>query len=177
MVKKLARFFAYLGFFVLALTYFAPKTSVYHLLEKELKTYGVVISAETTRDNGFTFDVENANVSFKGIDSAVVESINLKAFLLYNSISANGVTLSSAANSFVPLKVQNADVVYSIFNPLNVTAFAQGEFGEADVSFNLLERTLHLELQPSKVMLQKYKSTLRNLKKSQEGDYVYDKTF
>jgi len=177
MVKKIIIFFAYTLFFVSALIYFTPKSSLYFFLEEQLKEHDVIISKEEVNDNGFILNLKGADISYKSIDSATVDNADIKLLLLYNSINLKGITLASTAKSFAPLSVQSVDVVYSIINPLNATLHAVGEFGELDAEFDIASNTLHLNLKPSKVMLQNYKGTLRNLSKIENGEFVYDKTF
>ncbi len=175
MVKKLLKFFAYPLFFILALMYFIPKTNIYYFLEQKLKPYGVVISSEEIKEGMLTLEIDNADVSLKAIDSAHIAEIKVGIFALYNSVTLNDITLSSAAESLVPLSIAHAKVGYAIWNPLHVTAHAQGDFGEADVKFNLINMSLHLHLTPSDIMLKNYKNTLQNLSKNEQGEYVYDK--
>ena len=177
MVKKIAIFFAYVSFFMLALIYFAPKVSAYYFLENQLKNFDVIVGSESVNDSGFSLKIIDANIFVKSIDSANVKNTNIKLLGLYNSISISEVTLSSTAKSFIPLKIESANLIYHIFNPLNVNADVVGEFGEADITLNLLDRTLHLKLTPSPLMNKKFRSTLRNFKKSENGEFIYDKTF
>jgi hypothetical protein len=43
-------------------------------------------------------------------------------------------------------------------------------------TFHLLDRVLNLSLKPSEDMLKNYKSTLSNLKRTENGEYLYEKT-
>ncbi len=177
MVKRISLFFAYSMFFILALMYFTPKKSLYFLLEGELKNYSVIISNEEVEDKGFTLELQNADFYMKSIKSANASEVNLKIFVLYNSLTFNDITLSNAAASFVPLHIDELSLSYSIFNPLNVKAYGIGEFGEAEATFNILDRALHLDVEPSQSMKKQYKNSMRQLKKSEDGGYSYDKTF
>jgi len=177
MVKKVVAFFAYFFFFIMALMYFTPKSSIYFLLEQQLKQRDVVVSSEEIVDSGFDFKIEHANVSFKSIESASISEITLKIFALYNSIDLKEIVLSSTAKSFIPLHVDSVVIIYSVLDPLNVNAYAVGEFGELNAKFSIVENSLHLDLKPSKVMLKNYKNTLRNLTKTENGEFIYDKTF
>jgi hypothetical protein len=176
MVKKVTKFFGYSLFFLLALFYFTPKVSVYYFLETLLAPHAVVISSEEAVDRGFTLQINHANISVKGIESANIGVIDVKIFALYNAIDFKDITLSSAAQSFIPLHVETATLKYTILDPLNVVAKIKGEFGEANVTFNILEKALHLELIPSDLMLKEYKNSLQNMSKNENGEYVYDKT-
>ena len=177
MVKKLSIFLAYTLFFMAALIYFTPKISIYYFLEKELQKQGVVISAEEAVDSGFSLQLSHANISYKGVDSAKVASLEVNIFELYNSVNVQDILLSSAAESFVPLTINTIYVSYSILNPLQVTGSAQGEFGSLEMEYTILENLVQITLEPSKLMLKNYKSTLGNLVKSEDGGYSYVKTF
>lgn len=177
MVKKLIKFLVYLLFFILALMFFSPKISAYYFLESHIKPFGVIISGEELHDNGFSLDIEHADVSFKAIDSAKIEKINIKIYGLYNAVNIDGVKLSSTAASFIPLNVTSTKVYHTIFDPLIVYADAMGEFGEAEVRYDILTNGVKITLKPSKLMLRKYKNTLRGLSKDENGEYIYEKTF
>ncbi len=177
MVKKIALFFAYSIFFILALMYFTPKSSIYYLLETELKKHDAILSFEEVVDSGFSLKIKHANLSVKSMSSANIDEATIKIFAIYNSINIEEITLSSTAKPFVPLRVQSADIVYSIFSPLNIYAHSVGEFGEVDAIVNILDNSLHLELKPSKLMLKEFKNTLQNLEKTENREFVYDKTF
>ncbi len=177
MVKKIVIFFAYLSFFILALLYFTPKVSAYYFLETQLKKYDLIISSETPIDSGLSFNIQNATVVFKSIESAEIENINIKIFGLYNRVRVDNIELSSAVASFVPTKVSSVDISYHIGDPLHINAKVVGEFGTAEAVVDILERSVHLKLLPSAVMSKKYRHTLKNLKKSEDGEFVYDKTF
>jgi len=177
MVKKVSLFFAYFAFFLLALMYFTPKENLYYLLEKELRTYDLIISNEGVKDSGFTLNLENADLFIKSIKSANAKAVNVNFFALYNSVKISDITLSNVAASFIPLQIDELRFTYSIFNPLNINVYGIGEFGEAEAAFNVLERSLHIDVKPSDKMKKEYKNSMRQLQKSQEGGYSYDKTF
>jgi hypothetical protein len=177
MVKKLLRFFAYLAFFVLALIYFAPKESIYYLLENELKNYSVIISDETLTDKGVSLTIQNAALYVKSIESAKIQNCDVTFLLLYNSINARDIMLSESVKSLVPLKIESLAFTQSIFDPLHVNIHAVGDFGEAKGNVNLLERSVHIELIASDLMQKEYKNALREFKKSEDGGLFYDKAF
>lgn len=172
---KVVKFFAYFGFFIISLIYFMPKKNIYYFIETELKKYDVVLSKEQLVDTGYSLNINHATLSMKSIDAAKANQIDIKLYALYNSINVDNIYLSSMAAAFIPLKIQNASVSYSIIDPLNINAKAYGEFGEVNVKVDLLERKLKLILNPSKLMLNKYKNTLKKLKKLKIGVYVYEK--
>ncbi len=176
-MKKLMKFFAYVLFFIIALMYFTPKVSFFYLLEEQLKPYGVIISSEKLSDRGFSLDIDDAVISYKSIESAQVSNANIKIFVLYNSIKVKDVKLSSTVSSFVPLSVYSANIVYSVLDPFYVKGKLEGEFGEADITYEIAQKRVNIVLRPSKLMLNRYKSTLKDFKQDENGEYVYEKTF
>jgi hypothetical protein len=177
MVRKLAIFFAFVLFFISSLMYFTPKENIYFALENELKKYDVIISNEKIKDSGFTLELNDAEVFFKSIKSADIKSVNIKIFGIYNSLSLEDIKLSQSASSFLPLNIEKVTITHSIFNPLNINIYELGDDGELEGSFNLLEMALHIIFEPSELMLKKYKNSMREFKKSEDGSYSYDKTF
>ena len=177
MVKKLAKFFAYTLFFILALIAFMPKESLYFLLEENLQKFGVVLSNEQLEESFFSLNIENMEISAKGIDSALVEEADITLLLVYNSVDVKNIKLSSLVESYLPSKIDTLHIRYTLINPFEVEAQSHGGFGDATIHFNIVDRNVSVILKPSKKMFQKYRNSLREFKKSQNGEYVYAKTF
>lgn len=174
---RFLKFIAYSLFFILALMYFTPKVALYYFAETKLKPLGVIVSGEGVEDNGFTLSISDAVISVKAIDSANIKDIDIALFGIYNKIVLEEISLASTAASFVPVDVEFVYITYSIFNPLYITAYSKGGFGEVEVDVSLLDKKLYLHLEPSNLMNRKFRNTLRNLKKSNDGGYEYAKTF
>jgi len=172
---RILKFFAYTIFFVLMLIYMLPEVSIYNYVEQQLKKYDVIISGEELIDTGFSLQINHSTLSLKSVDGAKATQINISIFTLYNSINIDNIYLSSMASTFIPLNIENAKVLYSIINPLNIKARAYGEFGEVSAKFDIVKRILRVKLYPSKLMLKKYRNTLKNFKKSKDGVYIYEK--
>jgi hypothetical protein len=177
MVKRFLKFFAMLAFFVLALIFFAPKIGMYYFLEHELKVYDVVISGETLQDKGLRLEIKDAQIFVKSIESATVKTCDVTLLLFYNAINASEITLSQSAKSFVPLKIESLQISYTLLNPLRVNVHVVGEFGVAEAYMHILQKSLHVELEPSPIMSQEYKNALKEFAKSEDGGFTYDKTF
>lgn len=177
MVKKLLRFFAFSLFFLFALVLFTPKDSFYFLLEQELEKLSIIISNETLQERLLSLNVQNLEINTKGVDTLVVREADVMLLLFYNTINFQNLQISSLVSAYIPPRVDTLDLRYTIFNPLVLTAKAKGEFGHARAEFSLLDKELKLFVMPSKLMLHKYKKTLQMLKKDENGEYIYAKTF
>lgn len=173
---KIGRFLAYSLFFILTLMYLMPKDSIYYFFEEQIKPYSIMINNETVTQSGLALNLTDAVIYIKSINSAHIESIEVNLFALYNTVDIKNIKLSSAAAAFIPLNIQEVHIQHSILNPLAITLEGEGDIGAFHASFNLLERVLYLNLKPSEKMLKEYQSTLKNLKKSDNGEYIYEKT-
>ena len=176
MVKKLLRFFAYTLFFIVALMVFVPKSSVYYLLEHNLKKVDVVISGEQLTESLLSLNIANANISTKGIDSAIIGQSDVTLLLVYDKLSFKDIKLSSIVETYLPSKIASVEIDYSVFHPLTLEVNAEGDFGEARGSLHLLDRNATLILKPSKKMFSSYRKSLRLFKKNMNGEYIYAKS-
>jgi len=177
MVKKLLKFLSFTLFFLFALIVFIPKESIYYFGEKQMQAFDIVISNEKLTENVLSLDIENLNVSAKGVESAIIGKADITLLLFYNSLRFEKIKLSSVVEAYAPSNIEHIELTYSILNPLHVLVNAKGDFGEAHASVNLLERALHILMKPSKIMSSHYKKTLHFFKKSKNGEYVYAKNF
>ncbi|MDF1877752.1 hypothetical protein JHD47_07975 [Sulfurimonas sp. SAG-AH-194-L11] len=177
MVKRVLKFLAYTLFFIFALMVFIPKSSVYYLLEEKIKNFDVVISKETLKENIFSLGVKNLNLSFKDIEVGVVDEADIELLLFYNRLHFKKIQLSSLVKAYLPSKVEELQITYTIFNPLVLKVEGRGEFGEIDAAFDILKRSLRVQLHPTNMMLKRYKKSMRMFKKSKDGVYIYAKSF
>ena len=176
-MKKIALFFLYLILFFTALLFFTPKENLYYFAEEQLKPLGVIISEEEVIDHGFSLTLKHATLYVKKIRSAEVESLDAKIFGLYNSVHIKKIVLDPAVEQFFPPLINHVTIVHSIFSPLKIHADAVGDFGSAAVEINLADRNGTLNVQASKLMRSRFRTTLRQLKKTKAGDYYYEFKF
>jgi hypothetical protein len=173
---RTGKILAYSLFFVLALMYLIPKTGIYYFFEEQIRPYSIVINDETVQDSGLGLEITDATVFIKSIESAQVGSIEVDLFALFNAIDITDVTLSSVAEALIPVHVQEVHFRHSILHPMQIKVDGKAEAGVFHATFHILDRVLSMNLKPSENMLKNYKSTLSNLKRSENGEYVYEKS-
>jgi hypothetical protein len=76
-----------------------------------------------------------------------------------------------------PTHIEKTYLVYTILNPLNVVGLSKGDFGKADIKVSLLNKKIFVILYPSKLMMRKYRTILREFKKVKNGEYKYEESF
>lgn len=176
-MKKIALFLFYLLLFFGALLFFTPKENIYYFAEEQLKPLGVVIGYEEAVDHGFTLELLHAKLYVQKIKSADIDSASVGLYGLYNTVSLNKIVLDKTFEQFFPLTIEHLDLHHSLFSPFTLSGEAVGDFGEAAATVDLLEHNATVVLRPSKLMLSRYRSTLKQLRKSKEGDYRYEYQF
>jgi hypothetical protein len=176
-VKRLRNFLLYTLLFVVALMILTPKVNLYYLFEEQIKPYGVVVDGEQLQDRGLCLQVSDATLYAQGIKSATTERISVKLFGLYNRIAIENTELASAFAKFFPAGVTRIEATHAFWDPTNVTVHAVGDFGTATAVVSLLERSVNATVTPSKLMTQRFASTLRKLKKDETGGYRYEARF
>ncbi len=176
MVKRLGSFLIYCILFIIALLLFAPKENLYYLVEEKLAPVGIEITNEDVHEHLFSLELQSADVSFQGIQSAHIGSIKIQPYLLYNTIVCQDIKLAQMAKNFVPLRVDNLHISYTPLKPRSIDADAQGAFGQAHIVLDLKTMHIRVIVDPSKVMKTEYGRTLRMMKKTQNGEYIYDAT-
>lgn len=174
---RVLKIVAYILFFLLALVYFLPKSNLYYLAEHELQKQKVVISDEKITENIFSLELQNAKLSYAGVDATTIAKSKIKLFGFYNRVTFQDLNLSSMASSFVPLHVDSLEVKYTILNPLKVYLHSKGAFGEADAILYINDRNVTVLLKPSSLMQKEYANSMRQLKKNKNGEYEYAKNF
>ena len=174
---RILKLFAYILFFILALVYFIPKVSLYYEVEQVLEKQKIIVSKEEVVEHMFSLELRHAKLSYKAIQSATIEHTDIKLLGFYNTLSVSNVRLSSVVSTFIPIHINTIDMQQTLFNPLNITFEASGEFGTAHGQFNIVDKNLSIVLQPSKLMLRKYRNTLTTFRKTKNKEYKYDQAF
>jgi hypothetical protein len=176
-VKRLRNFLLYLLLFVVALILFAPKANLYFLLEEKLQPYGIVVDGEALRDRGLWFEIHDATLYAKEIESASAEQVSVALFGLYNRVSVEKAMLSPALAKIFPEGIDRIELTYALWDPMHVRISALGDFGTADALVSIRQRNVVADVLPSELMQSRFGATLRKLKQNETGGYRYETRF
>ncbi len=174
---KIIKYIGYLLFFIAMLLFFLPKTNLYYLAQQEAKKYEVNIFQEEVEQKAFGLELQHITLEYKGIESAEIQKIESCFYLFYNDLNAYDIELSSLVEGYFPRKIKKLHMSYSLLQPLQINFYAEGAFGFAEGDLKLLNREFYLHLKPSALFLKEYKNSLRVLKKLENGEYSYEKSF
>ncbi len=174
MVKKFLLILIYSIFFVAVTLSFLPKKNLYFALEHELKKHALIIADEVLEEKSFGVNIKHPSIYFQGVPSLKAMEISITAVFAVNTVEMEAIRINNVAKSFIPTRVDHLQVRYVIWKPTLIEMEAEGEFGHARATYDLLEKRLLLHLKPSKLMQNRYMNTLRRLKKEQNGEYLYE---
>ena len=176
-MRYMLKFFAYLLLVLFLVIFFLPKVNLYYKAEQILQNYKLTVSAEKLTDNGFSFKINDGVVYFDDLAVAKIGEISLTSLLFYNRIDVKPFSFSKDMQQFVPLRVDNLNITYTIINPVNISIAASGEFGSLKGDISLLDKNISLLLKPSKTLLNKRVFWLRQMKKDSQGGYHYESAY
>lgn len=152
---------------------FLPKIQLYYLLEEKLNKERIVISKEKVIESLFSLEIKDSKLYKDRLYISNIEKIDLTSFLVYNKVIAQNIYIDSSLKQFLPLKIDLTNMVYSIFNPFEITGNSRGDFGKATFVFNLKTKVVKFLIRPSVLLKTKYRYILKQLKKKEEV-YFYE---
>jgi hypothetical protein len=174
MVKKFALFLFYAIFFVMAVIYFLPKKEIFYAFEQELQKHHITIEAKEVEETSFGLQCKDVDIAFKGIKALHLQTLQINFYALFATINAEKITLDSMLENFVPTHIAVMQLQWGVHNPVVLQAEAVGDFGTANATLQLLKQQISLHVKPSNVMLHKHRKTLQKLRKTNDGEYMYE---
>ena len=173
---RVAKFFAYGTFFIVILYLFFPKENLYYKIQEYALQYKVKVFEKKVEEKLFSLELLDGKLLYKGIETATFQKAHILLLGFYNGVHINSVTLSGLVKNFLPQKIEQIDVSYSLLHPLEVRFFLKGDFGSAKGFYEIKSSKVVVKLHPSKMMQMHFKSSLREFKKLKNGVYSYEKS-
>jgi len=159
--------------FLLLVIAIAPKENIYFLLEQQLNKNKVIISEESFNDKLLSIDLNSLNIYYDDIFVSYCKNINIDMFLLYNSVKLETIKIDKRLKKLALFDIQSIQIVYSIFNPLNILIDANSDIGNFYGKISLFDRVIKVIYKPNK-----NKSINKNIIKKFKkvnGEYIYEK--
>ncbi len=172
-MKFLFKSLVFFLLFFVSLILFFPKNQMFNLVEQKLQTKDIIVSDELRNSKFFSFEIKGANIYFQNILTANVKDINITSFIFFSKIEAKQILISKSFEQFLPNKIDEVVLSYSVSNYNNVLIDAKGEFGIFSGNIDVFSNVLKGELKPSSLMKSKYKNLLSQFK-LENGKYKYE---
>jgi hypothetical protein len=174
------RFLKYLflaTFSLYAILFFLPKENLYYGLENLLAKESIFISGETIKPKPFGIKLNDLEIIYENVHVGDIKNINFDFLIFKNSLHVKSASLKSNSFKFIPRKIDDLMISYSILHPKEITLKIDADIGVVFGYFDLLKQTLHVELQVNKKSKSKYNNILSKFKQNKKGVYIYEKTF
>jgi len=157
---------------LIALVLFAPKKELYYALEHRLERSGILLAEEnlTERPNGL--EIRTLRIFYQGAPVATIDRVALTTLLLRSTLELEGMRPEPGMEQFLPLSVDRLRAEHALWHPTTVSLEANGSFGHATGSLDLLRRSLRIESPDAGEV-----ESLRPYLKNQEGRWIYESQF
>jgi len=172
---KFLKFVLLMIVFFAFLIIFSPKEKLFNFALLNLQKEKITLNSYTFKDKLFTFNIKNSNLIYDSIETAKINNINFSTYILYNSLDIKNININDSFSQFVPSKIKNLKIVYSILNPLYVDINLHSKEFKVDGYFDILKQKVFLKFNMSKIFKKKYSKLLRELKYNiKTKDYTYE---
>jgi len=146
--------------FLLGIIVFIPKENLFYFIQTKIPFY---INAKIS-SNIEKLSLNTGNIYVNDINIANFDKANLYLYLFYNKLNVKNLQLELGNYT-----IKNANVTYSILNPLKLDVFAKANFGDVDGFVDLKDRYIKLYI------TLKDNTIKRFLRKDKKGYYYYEK--
>jgi hypothetical protein len=170
---KILKYFLYTIFFIFMMIAFLPKENLYYFTLNKLKTLKVDVSQQNIKDNYFSLSVYDADIKYENIKACNIKDLTFLTYILSTKIILNNINIDNNLNKFIPNRLDNIIVKYSLFDPLKIEISSNFKDGSCTGSVDLSTSTIRLDINLSKFFIKKYHNIVKILKK--DGDiYRYE---
>lgn len=165
----------YLFYILVIIIVVIPKEKLYFTFEEILAEKNIFINSETL-DNRFVYlDVQSSALMVDNLEIATVENIRLSPWIFFNRLSISSVTFAPLYRPFFPGNIDDITLTYSLWHPLSVQIHGEGDFGQCNGTFDLVDQKVRILFEPT-AQLRRYPLIVFKLHHEKEG-LVYEKTF
>ena len=106
---------------ILSIIIFAPKDRLYFMLEEQLREQSqMVISNEKLNNGLFGLEIENGDISIKGIELIKFDLIDISSFIFSSSIKIENIKIDKSISSMLPISEFNATISHNVISPMQI---------------------------------------------------------
>lgn len=170
------RFIFYFFIVIISIILLAPKTYLYYSLEHIIAKQKIYINNEKTSNSLLFFNIKNAIIYYEDIKIAKIKNMSLLSLLFANSINISNIKITKHLKDFVPSKLDDMHISYSVISPTKIHINSNGALGDLQGYIHLIDKKLIISYLPSKIIKTKY-SKILSLMKLEKGAYKYEYKF
>lgn len=152
-----------------------PKEKLYFTFEKILAQKNIFISDESFDDRFFYLDIQTPTLMIDHLNIASIDNIRISPWILFNRLTISSVSFSPQYRPFFPGSIDEITLTYSLWHPLSIQIYGEGDFGHCEGAFDLLNQKIRVVFSPV-AQLRHYALLVSKLHSHKEG-LVYESNF
>lgn len=173
-MKKLLKLILWIVLIVLAIIVTSPKRDLYDAFQEKAVKYSFIISQEKIKDKFLFLELNDGDIYLKDILSANFEQIRVCTLFVFSQIKLQNLKTSKNIENILSFNVEEGVVRHFFWNPFVLNLKGQGDFGEAFGQIDLREKKGVLTIIPSVKFEEIAKKLGNQIKKNEEGFYIYE---
>lgn len=159
---------------VLAIVVTSPKRDLYDAFQEKAAKYSFIISQEKIKDKFLFLELNGGDIYLKDILSANFEQIRVCTLFIFSQIKLQNLKTSKNIENIISLNVEEGVIRHFLWNPFVLNLQGRGDFGEAFGQIDLREKKGVLTIIPSAKFEEIAKKLGNQIKKNEEGFYIYE---
>ncbi len=167
--------FLYIVYIFLIVIVVVPKEKLFFTLESFLSKYHLFINGENLTNRLLYLDADNGSLLLDNQEIASIGKIQIAPWIVSNHLSISSIIPSPHYRAFFPGKIDTLVFTYSILHPLSLELRAQGDFGQGEGAFDLVNKKVRIVFKATP-QLRNYPLLVFKLHQEKEG-LVYESNF
>ncbi|HEX5709756.1 MAG TPA: hypothetical protein VFX68_00305 [Sulfuricurvum sp.] len=152
-----------------------PKEKLYFTFEQVLSQKNIFISDESFENRLLYLNIQTPTLMIDNLKIASIDNIRVSPWIFFNRITISSVSFSPLYRPFFPGTVDEITLTYSLWHPLSVQIYSEGDFGHCSGSFDLVDQKMRVVFSPLP-QLRRYALLVSKLHHEKEG-LVYESNF
>jgi hypothetical protein len=175
-MKNILKKIIYAYLIVLIILSFIPFTNLYFLLNNQLQKNNIFINEKKVSSFLSTVKLNNVQLYYEDIKALKLDVFKVNIYLLYNSINISDITIDEGLKDFLPEKINEVTIYYSILYPTKAFISSDGDFGEVSGHIDFINRKVFITLIASNKFRKSFKKQLSLMQKltNQVNGYIYE---
>lgn len=152
-----------------------PKEKLYFSFEQILSQKNIFIIDESFDNRLLSLNIETPSLMIDNLKIASIDNIQISPWIFFNRLTISSVSFSPLYRPFFPGTVDEITLTYSLWHPLSVQIYGEGDFGHCKGVFDLVDQKMRVVFSPVP-QLRRYVLLVSKLHSEKEG-LVYESSF
>jgi hypothetical protein len=130
---------------------------------------------ESFNNRFFYLDIESPTLMIDNLEIATIDKIRVSPWIFFNRLTISSISFSPLYHQFFPGSINEITLTYSLWHPLSVQIYGEGDFGNCNGALDLMDQKIRVVFSPIP-QLRHYPLLVSKLHHEKEG-LVYESNF